>query len=1063
MLYRYRRPIKLMIAFSALMLFLGVAALVALHWYVSTDSFKQKVAAAFKDYTGYDLVMEGGMGVTLFPWVGFAAGPVSLRKPGVDEPLISAQRVSAGVRLLPLFSGEFDLDTIALEDVVVEVIRLEDGTTHWDDLVTALTPAEDEASGREGAARGVTLRGVQVENGSLVYRDLGSGRSWEADGFNLRTGVLEQDQAIAVSVETRLASPEHEVEGQVTITGSLEVDFDTGHLRLSQGRMDADLSYALLQKTGDPIRVTATVSLDTASEVLDLDNLYAQASGVDLTGHVRVTGLLTDPLGQGHVETRAFSPRELLNAISPDLIPADDPGIFRQAVLSTDLRLQGQTLTADKLDLRMDDSRVTGTIDIPMGSGGTVGFDLALDGLDFDRYYRLFITPEDFILDDFYPEFVRTWRAKGGLTAEALTIAGEETSDVALSLTSGDGLLAVTVDQARVMGGALTGECSAKVAAEGGDYRVTLLSRAELLDARADSLPLGSGEGHALSGDGDLRLAYEVSEKLMAPDQIIEDLIRDTRMTLDYTLRMGGLSLNDEYGEQGDDQALSWDQARVSLVLTGNGRGGNHDEFNFQAGLALKLLGPERAWDLDGKLSGGLALDFPLDNLTLKGAELGLQYHGEPLPEADPVAVLSALVTLDTGKDSASISDIRLEAAGMVLSGQIAGRQALSREYSYSGDVALESPDPKVALALLRNKKTIRTNDPEALKTLTGRADVLVAGGNLDLVNLALLLDQTTFSGRARIENLGAGRAVFDLQGDGLDLDRYRTPRPEIEEASPAKECSDGSGRPPKPLPLDTLRALDLEGNLSLAAFKVYSFRFHNLKLAMGASGGVIDLSPVTADFYGGKVNSSLDLFVKGGSMDVMFDFDATGFLAEDFLGDQFERDYVRGLSELNFHFKTSGATDDDLIERLGGSSGFTIRDGSYKFLGAAKPGEEVQPAPEDNAMATGNGSKDSRTAFSLAQAGFTITNGRFDLTDFQVKSLALEATGEGNFDVAKNTIDLAINADFMAAPDVPIYIEGCLSDPDVSVPGDEILQNAVEDIISIPLRPLQFLRDTLF
>ena len=43
-------------------------------------------------------------------------------------------------------------------------------------------------------------------------------RSWEADGFNLRTGELAEDGTIAVSLETRVVSLEHGFSGQVMVT-----------------------------------------------------------------------------------------------------------------------------------------------------------------------------------------------------------------------------------------------------------------------------------------------------------------------------------------------------------------------------------------------------------------------------------------------------------------------------------------------------------------------------------------------------------------------------------------------------------------------------------------------------------------------------------------------------------------------------------------------------------------------------------------------------------------------------------------------------------------------------
>jgi hypothetical protein len=53
--------------------------------------------------------------------------------------------------------------------------------------------------------------------------------------------------------------------------------------------------------------------------------------------------------------------------------------------------------------------------------------------------------------------------------------------------------------------------------------------------------------------------------------------------------------------------------------------------------------------------------------------------------------------------------------------------------------------------------------------------------------------------------------------------------------------------------------------------------------------------------------------------------------------------------------------------------------------------------------------------------------------------------------------------ANYKAGPTVPLHIVGCLDDPAVEVPGGELITNTVRDLIGLPLKPFQYLRDLFF
>jgi AsmA protein len=58
-----------------------VAGLLAVWLWVNPNDYKARIAAAVKESTGRDLVVNGGVKLSLFPWVALELGPATLSTP----------------------------------------------------------------------------------------------------------------------------------------------------------------------------------------------------------------------------------------------------------------------------------------------------------------------------------------------------------------------------------------------------------------------------------------------------------------------------------------------------------------------------------------------------------------------------------------------------------------------------------------------------------------------------------------------------------------------------------------------------------------------------------------------------------------------------------------------------------------------------------------------------------------------------------------------------------------------------------------------------------------------
>lgn len=326
---------RLGIALAVLIVLLAATVAGAL-MLVDTAALKRVVSEQVEENTGRELAIEGDLGISIFPWLGFELGQARLANAaGFEErPFLTLERAELRVRLLPLLRREVAVDRVVLHGLEVNLARNAAGRGNWEDLAAAPDEAPD-APGAEGtptpadeppaAAPAFDLRveGLDVRDADLHWRDASTGQSVSIRDLQLETGVLARGvvtpvrlqarlepsdaPSVAIDLQTeagfepetrRLRLPGFAVEldargdtlpgGKLAarIGGDIEADLDAGHLRIDDLAVRLDetrMTGSLQARTGE----IPAVSLQLAADVIDLDRyLPPPATGSEAAGTV---------------------------------------------------------------------------------------------------------------------------------------------------------------------------------------------------------------------------------------------------------------------------------------------------------------------------------------------------------------------------------------------------------------------------------------------------------------------------------------------------------------------------------------------------------------------------------------------------------------------------------------------------------------------------------------------------------------------------------------------------------------------------------------------------------
>ena len=89
----------------AAVILLGTAAIAAMSLLISNEQVRESAKAEIRNVTGLDLALRGDSTVSLFPTGSVSFSDVVLGEDGAHEPALAADRLTARLRLLPLFIG----------------------------------------------------------------------------------------------------------------------------------------------------------------------------------------------------------------------------------------------------------------------------------------------------------------------------------------------------------------------------------------------------------------------------------------------------------------------------------------------------------------------------------------------------------------------------------------------------------------------------------------------------------------------------------------------------------------------------------------------------------------------------------------------------------------------------------------------------------------------------------------------------------------------------------------------------------------------------------------------
>ena len=419
-----------------LYVFIGIAALfvlaaIAVSLFFDPNDYRDQIAEEVRRETGRELVIEGDLGLSVFPRFGIDIGRTTLgNAPGFgSEPFLSFEEARLSVEVLPLIRGEgLKIGAVVLDAFQLNLAVDANGRNNWQDIGEQAEAepepdpqpepdvVTDDAAADAGQEVELSIDSINISDAAVRYEDAQAGESYSLTDFNLATGRIGGGDPIDIRSSFNFELQPADIAGDFSIETAI-VPVDDG-IMLS----DAEIS---------------TVGLDITVSGLD--------AGEDM-----------------RVRVDAFSPKTLMTRLNLEPPVTADPDALGKMIFDGNLRFDERAIALTDVELVLDDTTFTGSLSVARDEAGTITLDLVADEIDLDRYMApasdAGSAGSEAVPVEIPVELIRALNVRGSLAVSSADLSGMRFENVDLGLNAADGNLRLHPITAELFDGRYEGD-----------------------------------------------------------------------------------------------------------------------------------------------------------------------------------------------------------------------------------------------------------------------------------------------------------------------------------------------------------------------------------------------------------------------------------------------------------------------------------------------------------------------------------------------------------------------------------------------------------------------------
>ncbi len=258
---------------------------------------------------------------------------------------------------------------------------------------------------------------------------------------------------------------------------------------------------------------------------------------------------------------------------------------------------------------------------------------------------------------------------------------------------------------------------------------------------------------------------------------------------------------------------------------------------------------------------------------------------------------------------------------------------------------------------------------------------------------------------------------------------------------------------------LSALKLFNLDGQLSIDKLQHGKLHIENLKQQLSLKNAVLRLNELSAELYGGKLNTNASLNAQGKVATYQLNANLAGVQARPLLSDAADFEFIAGTLQSALKLQGKGLTESAIKQNINGPINASFTDGAIYGINIPQmirtTKAQLQGGDRQQAQ------QEQKTDFSELLLDANLSNGLAKVSKAQLSSPLLRVDGQGNSHLIKQSLDFDFIVKVVASLEgqgakndlaglnIPLKINGNWTAPDVNVDMKKLLQGQAKEALS--------------
>lgn len=289
--------IKRLSKLLAAVIILLIITVIILLSIIDPNDYKIDIQNQVKKSINRELLINGDIGWTFYPQLGFSSGEIELNNPtGFNRQyLIKIESATIALNVMPLLKGEIKLGKLTINGLVVNLITNKDGRSNLDNMLPSGAEIKEEEQVQEKqienednffALDKAELAGIEINNTIIEIQDLQLGSNSKIEFNSIKLGHFVLGERTDFSIITDFVI--NELKGHIELQSKLTVAPDFSSVQLNKFNLKTALTGKALPNGKISSLIKSNIFYNLNNSETNINNLLLLVDKLQLKGKLKL-------------------------------------------------------------------------------------------------------------------------------------------------------------------------------------------------------------------------------------------------------------------------------------------------------------------------------------------------------------------------------------------------------------------------------------------------------------------------------------------------------------------------------------------------------------------------------------------------------------------------------------------------------------------------------------------------------------------------------------------------------------------------------------------------------